>query len=136
MRPVIALLVMSHERRSPLLKSLKLLDIEVLAVETCQQARALLQTHPPVDVVITQVTLPDGNWCDVFKYLVDNAVQASLVVSSPHADEILWSEVLWRGAYDLIVEPYQADELRKTLEGALRANESSRVAATMAGGMN
>ena len=136
MRPVIALLVMSRERRSPLLKSLKLLDIEVLAVETCQQARALLQTHPPVDVVITQVTLPDGNWCDVFKYLVDNAVQASLVVSSPHADEILWSEVLWRGAYDLIVEPYQADELRKTLEGALRANESSRVAATMAGGMN
>jgi DNA-binding NtrC family response regulator len=136
MRPVIALLVMSHERRSPLLKSLKLLDIEVLAVETCQQARALLQTHPPVDVVITQVTLPDGNWCDVFKYLVDNAVQACLVVSSPHADEILWSEVLWRGAYDLIVEPYQADELRKTLEGALRANESSRVAATMAGGMN
>jgi DNA-binding NtrC family response regulator len=136
MRPVIALLVMSRERRSPLLKSLKLLDIEVLAVETCQQARALLQTHPPVDVVITQVTLPDGNWCDVFKYLVDNAVQAGLVVSSPHADEILWSEVLWRGAYDLIVEPYQADELRKTLEGALRANESSRVAATMAGGMN
>jgi DNA-binding NtrC family response regulator len=106
-------------------------------VETCQQARALLQTHPPVDVVITQVTLPDGNWCDVFKYLVDNAVQAGLVVSSPHADEILWSEVLWRGAYDLIVEPYQADELRKTLEGALRANESSRIAAaSMAGGMN
>jgi DNA-binding NtrC family response regulator len=137
MRPVAALLVMSRERRSPLLKSLKLLDIEVLAVETCQQARGLLQTHPPVDVVITQVTLPDGNWCDVFKYLVDNGVQASLIVSSPHADEILFSEVLWRGAYDLIVEPYQADELRKTLEGALRAKESSRIAAaTMAGGMN
>jgi DNA-binding NtrC family response regulator len=136
MRQVIALLVMARERRSPLLKSLKLLDIEVLAVETCQQARALLQTQPPVDVVITQVTLPDGNWCDVFKYLVDNAVQASLVVTSPHVDEILFSEVLWRGAYDLIVEPYQADELRKTLEGAVRANESARVIASMASGMN
>jgi DNA-binding NtrC family response regulator len=136
MTPVITLLVMSAERRRPLLRSLKLLEIEVLAVETCQQARALLQTHPPVDVVISQVTLPDGNWCDVFKYLVDNGVEAGLVVSSPHADEILWSEVLWRGAYDLIVEPYQTDELRKTLEGALRAHQASRIAASMAGGMN
>jgi DNA-binding NtrC family response regulator len=136
MKSVVALIVMPLERRPPLLKKLKALRVEVLAVENCQEARGLLQTRPPVDVVITQVTLSDGNWCDVFKYLVDNDIHASLVVSSPQADEILWSEVLWRGAYDLLVEPYESQELRNTLEGALRASQTSRLAATAAHGLN
>jgi FixJ family two-component response regulator len=59
-----------------------------------------------------------------------------LIVSSPQADEILWSEVLWRGAYDLLVEPYESDELRNTLEGALRASQTSRLAASAAHGIN
>ena len=128
MKSAVALIVMPSERRSPLVAKLKALDIEALAVDNCQQARVLLQTRPPVDVVIAQVTLSDGNWCDIFKYLVDNDIQASLIVSSPQADEILWSEVLWRGAYDLLVEPYEGHELRNTLEGALRASQSTRLA--------
>lgn len=136
MKPLVALIVMPPERRSPLLKNLRALKVEVLAVGNCQQARGLLQTQPPVDVVITQVTLSDGNWCDIFKYLVDNDIHASLVVSSPQADEILWSEVLWRGAYDLLVEPYESQELQATLEGALRASQSSRLAASAANGLN
>ncbi len=65
------LLVMPRECSPPLLKVLKSLDVDVLAVEDCQQARELLQTRPAVEVIITQVTLADGNWCDLFKYLVD-----------------------------------------------------------------
>ncbi len=79
-------LVMTRERCLPLLKALKSSDIDILAVENCQQARELLQTHPAVELVITQVTLPDGNWCDLFKYLVDSHSHASVVVSSPQAD--------------------------------------------------
>ncbi len=59
-------------------------------------------------MIITQLTLADGNWCDLFKYLVDRGSHASVVVSSPQADERLWSEVLWRGAYDLLVERTKA----------------------------
>ncbi len=136
MKSVVALIVMPSERRSPLVKKLRGLHVDVLAVDNCQQARGLLQTHPPVDVVIAQVTLSDGNWCDVFKYLVDNDIHASLVVSSPQADEILWSEVLWRGAYDLLVEPYESQELRKTLEGALRASQTSHLSVPAAQGLN
>ena len=76
-------------------------------------------------MIITQVTLTDGNWCDIFKYLVDHGIQASTVVSSPQADEQLWSEVLWRGAYDLLVEPYETREVHQTIEGALRAARTS-----------
>lgn len=117
----LALLVMPPERRSPLLRSLQSLDFETLAVSTCNEARGLFRTSPPIEVVVTRVSLPDGNWCDVLRYLVDNDSSASVVVSSPRADEHLWSEVLWRGGYDLLVEPYENDEVRHTIEGALRA---------------
>jgi len=136
MKPTVALLVMSPERRLPLLKKLKPLNTEVVAVENCQQLRSLLESQPPVDVVITEVTLADGNWCDVFRYLVDHGVHASVIVSSPRADEILWSEVLWRGAYDLLVEPYESDEVRHTLEGALRASDALRSLPQAVGGLN
>ena len=120
-RPL-TLLVMPPERRTPLLRSLQSLDLETLAVSTCGEARALLRTLPPIEVVITRVSLADGNWCDVLRHLVDADVPASVVVSSPRADEHLWSEVLWRGGYDLLVEPYESDEVRRTIEGALRAS--------------
>jgi len=109
----------------PLVKSLRSLDINVLSVSDCQQARALLRTRPAIELIITQVTLADGNWCDLFKYLVDRSSHASVVVASPQADERLWSEILWRGAYDLLVEPYKSDEVIRVVEGALRAVHAS-----------
>ncbi len=56
-------LVMSRERCLPVLKALKSSDIDILAVENCQQARELLQTHRAMEVIITQVTLAVGNSC-------------------------------------------------------------------------
>jgi DNA-binding NtrC family response regulator len=121
MKMTMAMLVMSPERRRTLESNLESLNVQVLPASSCQEARVLLKNHPPVKIVITEVSLVDGNWCDVFRYLVDNDVHASVVVSSRLADERLWSEVLWRGAYDVLVEPYEADEVRRIVEGALRA---------------
>ena len=118
---------MPEERRRPLLHSLESLNFEILLVGNCTEARRLLKTAPPVQVVITQVSLPDGNWCDVLRFLVDSGMKASVVVTSPQADENLWSEVLWRGAYDLLIEPFKTDEVRRTMEtmeGALRARHA------------
>ncbi len=124
----LALVVMSQERRLPLLENLKKLNVDVLTVGDCRQARSLLATRPPVEVIITGVTLADGNWRDIFKCLADRDVDASVVVSSAPADENLWSEILWRGAYDLLVEPYEKGEVRRIVEGALRAARARRAA--------
>ena len=59
---------------------------------------------------------------------MDCDIHASTVVSSPHADERLWSEVLWRGAYDLLVEPHESREVHQTVTGALRAVRPARLA--------
>ena len=65
---------MSQERRLPLLENLKRMNLDALTVANCQQARALLATCPPVEVIITDVTLADGNWRDIFKCLADHNI--------------------------------------------------------------
>jgi DNA-binding NtrC family response regulator len=124
---------MPRERWSGILRELDALDIESWPAETCQEARRILEKKRRVDVVISDLSLPDGNWCDAFKHLIDNDIHASLVVIARSADERLWSEVLWRGAHDLLVEPYDGADIRRIVEGAVRATQSS--VATRALGM-
>ena len=112
---------MQPERRATLLQALRVLDIETLAVSTCAEARSLFQISPGVERVLTEVSLHDGNWSDVLRHLVDNGIEASVVVSSQRPDEHLFSEVIWSGGYDVLVEPYEKAEVRQILEGALRA---------------
>ena len=101
------LLVMQNGSRNLVAKTLASLAVDSLAVSNCREARAVLRAEASIDVVITQATLADGNWCDILRFLVDFGLHTTAVVSSPHADEHLWSEVLWRGGYDLLVEPYR-----------------------------
>ena len=119
-------LIMRPERRARLLPLLGSPNIDVLSVSGCREARRVLETHPTVEVVIADLSHPDGNWCDILKYVVDFGIPASLVVSATHADERLWSEVLWRGGYDLLVEPYEKSEVQRIVEGAARAASSFR----------
>ena len=136
MKNPLALLVMEPERRATLLQALRVLDIEVLAVSTCAEARRLFQTSPSVELVLTEVSLHDGNWSDVLRYLVDNGIEASVVVSSRRPDEHLFSEVIWRGGYDVLVEPYERTDVRRTLEGALRAAQRNATANQSTGTSN
>jgi hypothetical protein len=59
---ITAMLVMDGERRAPLLGVLESCGVEVLAVCDCSEARRLLETRPPVRVVVTDTSLPDGDW--------------------------------------------------------------------------
>ncbi len=123
------LLVMCAERRTQLLEILKSSNAHVLTVSSCREARRVLQTHPTVEVVIADVGHPDGNWCDILKHLVDNGIGAKLLVCPRIADERLWSEVLWRGGYDLVIEPYEATEVSRIIESAARASSHRRLTA-------
>jgi FixJ family two-component response regulator len=119
---------MPRERWSRILVELDSLGIKSWAAETYQEARGLLEKHPRADVVFSDLSLADGNWCDVFKHLVDNDLHASMVVVARQADERLWSEVLWRGAYDLLVEPYGDSDVRRVVQGAVRATQTAAAA--------
>ncbi len=76
----------------------------------CSSAVHLLETHE-IAVVITERDLPDGNWQTLLNNLKDMAVPPELIVTSPVADDKLWSEVLHLGAADVLAQPFCSREI-------------------------
>jgi len=50
--------------------------------------------------------------------VVRSGVEAPVIVCSRLADPELWVTALARGAYDVLVEPYERGEVRRILDGA------------------
>lgn len=131
------LLITSSPVRSddPLKAALGAPGAGITTAETCRDARRIIREGSNFDVIVCDLSLPDGNWSDVMRDVIETSNNACLVIRAPDADQRLWSEALWRGAYDILVEPFSRDEARRTLEGAARATEmlamARRPAATL-----
>ena len=75
----------------------------------------------PVQVVITETELPDWNWKMVLRDLRRmTKTPPQLVVTSRTADEYLWAEVLNVGGYDVLAQPFEADEVERVVASAWR----------------
>lgn len=122
------------KRRSHLTAELKALGANPVVAEDCEGVRRALHGKSPLPLLISDVSFADGDWRDVLAESHNQPLPASFLVSTPYPDNHLWSEVLWRGAYDLLVEPYSASELRRILEGALRSYESQAARPILAAG--
>jgi len=112
---------MDRKRNLPLLDVLESCGIEVLPVGDCSEAQRMLETQPPVHVVVTDTTLPDGDWRRVLE-IVEQELSSKIgvvVVCSCLVDPKLWLDVLDQGGYDVLVEPYQREEVRRIVEGAV-----------------
>jgi FixJ family two-component response regulator len=68
-----------------------------------------------------QVTaeVPDGTWIDVRDIIAQVQPEILIIVTDPKADERLWAEVLNRGAYDLLAQPFYEPEVRRVLTAAV-----------------
>jgi DNA-binding NtrC family response regulator len=120
MQPKItAMLVMARERRLSLLEALDACGIHVLPVGDCNEARRVLETQPRVQVVLTDTALPDGDWREVLQIVAQGRADLEVVICSRLSDHRLWNEVLERGAYDVLVEAFPCEEMRRILEAAV-----------------
>ncbi len=64
--------------------------------------------------VVCENNLDGNDWTDVLDYL--NGREAPpLVVTSTRADEFLWVEVLHRGGYDVLAQPFDRMEVERVL---------------------
>src|SRR5713226_6056907 len=66
-----AMLIMARERRLPLLEALESCGIDVLPVCNCNEARCVLETQLQIQVVLTDTTLPDGDWREALDIVVE-----------------------------------------------------------------
>ena len=119
--PVVLLVLSCPERQARLAAILQALGVDLLCLRQCWEARALLQTRPPLLSVVTDATLADGNWRDVLRTVVDFDPQAGVILIAPSsADEMLWSEAMWLGVHDILVEPFTETEAQQVVESVLR----------------
>jgi DNA-binding response OmpR family regulator len=81
--------------------------------------------HNPVQVVIAEKDLPDWNWKKVLGDLRLLASPPQLIVTSPNADDYLWAEALNVGAYDVLAQPFNRDEVERVVASARRHFETA-----------
>jgi DNA-binding NtrC family response regulator len=73
-----------------------------------------------VPAVICESNLPDGNWKDLVQHLGSFEPHPLVIVSDQDADDRLWADVLMAGAYDVLAEPFEADEVMRSLSLAIQ----------------
>ena len=106
---------MAQERRLPLLDVLESCGIEVVPAGNCNEARRMLETQ--IQVVLTDRALPDGDWRAVLEIVAQDRANVQVVVCSRLGDHTLLIDVLEQGGYDVLVEPYRREEIRRVYEG-------------------
>jgi DNA-binding NtrC family response regulator len=113
-----AMLVMAQERQSTLLDAPESCGIEVLPVCDCSEARRMREAQRIVQVVITDARLHDGDWRRMFEIVERGRRKIEVVVCSRLGDPKLWLDVLEQGGYDVLVQPYQREEIKRIVEAA------------------
>jgi CheY-like chemotaxis protein len=92
-----AMLVMAQERRRTLLDLLECCGIEVVSACDCNEARRMLETQPPVQAVVTDRSLPDGDWREVLEIVAQGRAYVQVVVCSRLGYHTLLIDVLEQG---------------------------------------
>ena len=67
-------------------------------------------------VILSEADLEDGNWLDALK--LARLSDARLIVTRRSADATFWAQAINLGAYDLLAQPFQKNEVLHVLSSA------------------
>ena len=111
------LIVMSPERRETVFLGADDLMERAVCATTCQEAREILKKQPAPTAVITDLSLPDGNWWCVYHDVAEGGLETECVVlaTEPGADH---SNMLASGAFAVVEPPWPVEELRRIVRAA------------------
>jgi DNA-binding NtrC family response regulator len=106
------LAVMDPVLSRALIQQIEEQGVRVIAVAGRDEAQRMLRRSPQVPIVLTAETLPDGDWRDVLHDVAAAGVAAAVVVcAGPDQPLTLSFELLDRGAFGLLAEPFDRDQL-------------------------
>jgi DNA-binding NtrC family response regulator len=116
------LLIAQHTlETAPLQKILSEYQCELYVVRTPQQGLRFLEAHP-LGVIIYDISEPSAErWQDLLRQLSEIYPTPRLIVASRIGDETMWAEVLNLGGFDLLLKPYDPDEVRRVSTHAWRS---------------
>lgn len=90
------------------------MKLTVHFARTLEDASVQMSTRPVV-AVLSEDTLPDGDWRSVLAGLARSSPAPKLIVTSGLADDALWAEVLSLGGYDVLAKPFDTEEVRRVV---------------------
>ncbi len=106
--PSVLLVSPDTETRSQLQSILQKAHCRTFACARCRDAIDLIHL---ASAVVCERVLPDGSWLDVLHAAQALTPAPALIVTSRLTDAELWAEVLHLGGYDLLAQPFHADEV-------------------------
>jgi len=83
-------------------------------VHAFREARDFLSSEHPA-VVVCERELPDGTWRDLYELACTMPEPPKVIVTSEHADDSLWAEVLNIGGYDVLAKPFERAEVTRII---------------------
>ncbi|MBZ5497103.1 MAG: response regulator [Acidobacteriia bacterium] len=96
-------------------------SIRVFFTSPSEPFEVTLTKHSPFNAVVIDLSNPAKRSCDVLVSAVKQvAPSAEVIFMSRLADEMLWSQVLALGAYDLLAKPPERTEFLRTVFGAVQ----------------
>ncbi len=120
------LLAAPPEHQSRLSSRLMECGADVLPAVSCSEVSRLLESDCAVDAIVATLSLPDGCFSQVLAAAKRRSGHVPAVVCLEKADGGC-TDVLERGAFQILVEPFETSEMRRTLANAVA---HSRLAAS------
>src|SRR6266545_1960394 len=95
---------------------------EVVAAESRAVAAAVL-AQGPVDLVITDVKLPDGDGVEILRHVKAASPETVVIVMTAYGTTETAVAALKLGAHDYILKPFDVDELRIVVRNSLERQD-------------
>jgi DNA-binding NtrC family response regulator len=110
MTEIKTLLVMPEAEQKVFAKLLVPRGVAIFCAAGCARARELLLRHCDIHVIVTALSLPDGNWWSLHRALMELDHDAQIIVFLPDASHCA-SKILAHGAFAVVTPPFTAREL-------------------------
>ena len=93
-------------------------DLRVAQAESTAQAKRALGVQQPAMLVFTDTQVPDGTWADILALAGKAALPVNVIVVARTVNTRLYIETIEAGAYDFIVQPFDATDLAHVVRSA------------------
>lgn len=97
-------------------------EIRTAHTHQCAEVGRLLNDAGPIDLVLTDTSLPDGTWKDVIRMVYESAKDMPVIVMSRVVSMKLYLDTQDAGAADFIVPPMAPRDLVHVLAAAMHRN--------------
>jgi DNA-binding NtrC family response regulator len=101
-------------------------SIRVYFTSPSESLETTLSNHSPFHAVVIDLSSPVKRSCDaLFAAVKEASPNAQVIFMSRLADELMWSQVLEMGAYDLLPKPPERTEFLRTVFSAVQHIEAA-----------